>query len=115
MGTEREEEHQPESHKQIFGNYQPFRGDMLTYFSAGHMISAPYLAVTDGVSQSKVFNLQDKDAVVELDEVTSFLLSCLAKIWLPRSPTLSVCSCWNARTKDGLFPNHHHCFRSKHT
>lgn len=51
------------------------RVSVVTCFSAGHLTSAPYLTVTDGVSQSKIFDLQDKDAVVELDEVTSFLLS----------------------------------------
>lgn len=41
---------------------------------AGHVTPAPYLAVADGVAQSKVLNLQDEDAVVELDEVSSLLL-----------------------------------------
>lgn len=63
----------------------------------------PYLTVTDGVAQSKVFNLQDKDAVVELDEVTSFLLSWLADICLPGSLARFICSCWNTGTKTSVF------------
>lgn len=33
-----------------------------------------YPVIVGGVSQREAFNLQDEDAVVELDEVTTFLL-----------------------------------------
>lgn len=67
------------------------------------MILDSYLAVTDGVAQSKVFNLQDEDAVVELDEVASFLLLWLADVCFTGSLARFFCSCWNTGTKTSAF------------
>lgn len=57
------------------------------------MKSGAYLAVADGVPQGEVLDLQDEDAVVELDEVSPFLLPRLGETRLPRGLTGFFCGC----------------------
>lgn len=65
--------------------------------SAHNADKAPYPVLVGGVSQCEAFNLQNKNAVVELDEVTSLLLPWLAGVCFTWDLTGFLCSWWKTR------------------
>lgn len=76
-GMAREEERPPDgsqTHTHTQSGYVITCVITLNPSSAHNADRAPYPVLVGGVSQCEAFNLQNKNAVVELDEVTSLLL-----------------------------------------